>query len=363
MLLSKEELEKLGVLHPEIAEVSTWAYSEVETLTSNKRQYLEKNPRPKMSLTDPATMRKGMEMMEQAINKKLPPVPAESEFYHEIAMRDGYMSTLKIHKPASSTPGPLIVLAFGGGFVGGTIEQLTRTARALKDIFGATVINISYRLAPEYKFPFAQHDTQDSLKWIADNATGPLLSSDPRRGFLMGGVSAGAALTAAFSRIFQEEPLAFPLTGQWLCVPSVMDVSNVPEKYKPYHISAQQFADGEFFSTETREWLYKLVQHDVDSPLRYAINSTTPVAGQPRTYFQVDGMDPLRDDGLVYEEMLKEAGVETKLDVYDGCPHGHFAAFPTLEISKKAEVDVVVGFGWLLGREVGREKAAEALGL
>ena len=267
-----------------------------------------------MELTDPATMRKGMEMMEQAINKKLPPVPPESEFYHEIPMRDGYMNPLKIHKPTNAPPGPLIVLAFGGGFVGGTVEQLTRTARALKDLFGATVVNIGYRLAPEYKFPFAQHDTWDSLKWIADNATGSLLASDPTQGFLMGGVSAGAALTAAFSRVFQAEPVAFPLTGQWLCVPSVMDVSNVPEKYKSYHISSEQFASGEFFSRETREWLQKLVQHDINSYLRYAVNSTTPVSGQPKTYFQVDGMDPLRDDGLIYEEMLKEAGVETKLD-------------------------------------------------
>lgn len=315
-------------------------------------------------MADASNMRKGMEMMEKLINGSLSPLPEAEEFHHSIPMRDGYSSAMKIVKPpAGSTPGPLIVLCFGGGFVGGTMEQFSKTARALRTLYGATVVSISYRLAPEYKFPYAQHDTWDSLKWIADNATSSLLSSDPSKGLLMGGVSAGGALTAAFSRIFQDQPLAHPLTGQWLCVASTMDAAIVPEKYKEYHISSEQFAAGEFFSKETRTWLQKLVEADVNSPLRYAINSTSPLSGQPKTYFQVDGMDPLRDDGLIYEEMLKEAGVATKIDVYPGCPHGHFAAFPGLEISKKADVDTVVGFGWLLGRETGREEAAEALGM
>ena len=332
--------------------------------TTKQTQYLKANPRPKVDLSEASTMRKGMDMMERLVTGDLPPLPELEEFYHSIPMRDGFSSAMKILKPAAGgPPGPLIVLCFGGGFVGGTMEQLSKTARALRTLYGATVVSISYRLAPEWKFPFAQHDTWDSLKWIAGNATGSLLSSDPQRGFLMGGVSAGGALTAALSRIFQEEPIAYPLTGQWLCVPSVMDPPIVPEKYKEYHISSEQFAGGAFFSKETRTWLHKLVEHDINSPLRYAINSTSPLSGQPRTYFQVDGMDPLRDDGLIYEEMLKEAGVPTKIDLYPGCPHGHFAAFPGLKVSKEADIDTIVGFAWLLGKETGREEAAKALGM
>ena len=38
--------------------------------------------------------------------------------------------------------------------------------------------------------------------------------------------------------------------------------------------------------------------------------------GLPPAYFQVSGVDPLRDEGLLYEKLLREAGIKTKLDVY-----------------------------------------------
>ena len=67
----------------------------------------------------------------------------------------------------------------------------------------------------------SQYDTWDSLKWIADNATGTVLGADPSKGFIVGGISAGACLSAVFSRKLQGEPLAHPLTGQWLAAASI----------------------------------------------------------------------------------------------------------------------------------------------
>lgn len=272
MLLSREELDRLATIDPSIAD------------------YLAKNPRPPIDWANYQDVRALMRHLEDSFNAgAIAKASPEAEFYHEIPMRDGFMSALKVHKPIDGFPGPLIMLGFGGGFVAGTVDQLTRTARALVKLFGATVVNFSYRVAPEFKYPTAQHDAWDSMKWAAENAIGTVLNSDPTKGFIMGGVSAGGALTASLSRIFQEEPLAFPLTGQWLCVASVMDATCVPEKYKDYYVSAGQQADNPSFSTKVRQLLKDMAAWDSSSPLRYAINSKSPLAGQPRTYFQADG--------------------------------------------------------------------------
>lgn len=47
----------------------------------------------------------------------------------------------------------------------------------------------------------------------------------------------------------------------------------------------------------------------------------------PPAYFQIDGMDPLRDEALIYATILEEeSGVKTKVDVYSGLPHGHWVS-------------------------------------
>lgn len=60
-------------------------------------------------------------------------------------------------------------------------------------------------------------------------------------------------------------------------------------------------------------------------------------------------MDPLRDEGLIYEKILREeCGVSTKLDLYPGLPHGFWSWWPTAAFSQKQVKDSAEGFRWLL---------------
>ena len=106
---------------------------------------------PKPSL-DHLKMRQMMEVMDAKSNEWTAPPFTGIETYHDVEMRDGFKSSLKIQKPADAAePGALIVLCFGGGFVGGSNEQFSKLGRVLVNMFGATVVSISYRLAPGMK--------------------------------------------------------------------------------------------------------------------------------------------------------------------------------------------------------------------
>ena len=89
-------------------------------------------------------------------------------------------------------------------------------------------------------------------------------------------------------------------------------------------------------------------------------------AGLPPAFVQIAGADPLRDEGLTYEEKLREANVPTKLEMfvpfysfsemmslkgcfrYPGVPHGFSYIFPDIAVSRKWRADLDEGLRWLV---------------
>lgn len=276
-------------------------------------------------------------------------------------MRDGFQLKLKIVKPVSSPAGgsPLIVFFFGGGWISGDIEAGTAFARAYARLFGATVVMPSYRLAPEHKFPTSQEDAWDSVKWLDQHASE--LGADLEQGFIISGVSAGGTNTAVVVARSLEEKLKHPITGQYLCVPSIMTKEHVPEKYRSYFLSHEQNKDAPILPTDALRSLHEHTSWDSTSYMRYPILSKAPLSQQPPAYIQVDGMDPLRDEALIWDEMLKEAGVKTKVDLYPGCPHAHFGFMPGIEPTTKAIGDAMIGVGWLLGKSITMQEGLAAM--
>ncbi|KAK3111652.1 hypothetical protein LTR53_012873 [Teratosphaeriaceae sp. CCFEE 6253] len=339
------------------------ALEELERSSEIQTQILEENPSPPVDWSDAATVKALMAHVETAALAQLG--PAESsiiEAEHQIPMRDGFDSAIKIHRPAMkpSTGSPLVVLIYGGGFIAGSKDQSTGNARALVRLFGAVVVSISYRLGPEHQWPVPANDGWDSVKWIASHVHE--LAADPNKGFIVGGVSAGGTLALTITNLSLQEKLDPPITGQYLGIPSTMDTHHVPAKYNPYFLSHKDNAHAPVLDAAALQALATLNGWTADDVLRYPIlfQDSVPLSSLPPTYFQVCGLDPIRDEALIDDEMLKEAGVRTKVDLYPGCPHGHWMFMPGLGVSLQAAGETNVGFGWLLGKETTAEEGLKA---
>lgn len=222
---------------------------------------------------------------------------------------------------------------------------------------------MEYRLFPEHQFPTWINDSWDVLQWCAKNAAS--FGADPTRGFIIGGGSAGGNITAVLTHIARDEKLSPSLTGQYLGVPAIMcflPPSHIPAQYRSEYLSHPLVTVSRdpilnvgigpaspVIIPITRSILSLLplkilskvfslagMSGDMSSPLFVPFHYGKEKGGHrdlPPAYFQVCGIDPLRDEGLIYERVLREeAGVTTKIDIYKGLGH-YFVSITNLIIS------------------------------
>jgi acetyl esterase/lipase len=278
----------------------------------------------------------------------------------DIAARDGAELPLiifksskgKIGTEAESPTSPLIVLYFGGGFIYGHPRTVARLARPLVKLFNAVVVAPTYRLAPEHPFPTSIHDGWDAFSWIADNAIN--LGANPSNGFVIGGISSGANISNAVAHIARDNANQPPITGVWLCcsgarvAPKLAD--KLPEKYRERLLSRTQPECIKERGSPGHEKIKECLKPDLNSELYSPLIWPTDAGhkGFPKTYFQVCGMEPSRDEELIFEDMLKSEGIPTRLDLYPGLPHAFWLTYRGLPQSKQVEEDIMEGFAWLL---------------
>jgi len=99
---------------------------------------------------------------------------------------------LDLHRPETGSDRPAVVLVHGGGWRSGYRENLTPLANALAER-GFVVANISYRLAPEARFPAAIHDVKAAIRWLRKHAA--TYDVNPNQ-IAVGGTSAGGQIAS-----------------------------------------------------------------------------------------------------------------------------------------------------------------------
>ncbi|KAL0578348.1 hypothetical protein V5O48_003663 [Marasmius crinis-equi] len=283
-----------------------------------------------------------------------PFLPADSEYQvtdRQIDVGDGNKTLARciVPTPKDGEDGrfPVFFWMHGGGWVFGDVNGEDYSLRRIAVDYRLSIVNYEYRLAPEHPFPAAPNDSFAALKYFASNPD--LLSADFSKGFVVGGSSAGGNLTAVLTHLAKDDP-AFkdtPITGQLLQIAALVHPAAYPEEYKASLLSLEQNKDSLVLNQEMITAFHNWYQADPKDPKVSPLLFPTR-RGLPAAYFQICGADPLRDEEFLYDKLLREAGVPTKVDVYPGVPHGFLAVSRDIAAAKKYLNDFKLGLEWLL---------------
>ena len=293
------------------------------------------------------------------------------ETEHSISIDDNFSSRTIVCRSSLpiAEPSPVVVLIHGGGHCLGFPEMELITARELVLTCNATCILPSYRLAPGHPFPANVNDIYAVVAYIADHAVWTDKSILPtnidlKKGFILGGLSAGAGISSNVAHLARDRNLDPSLTGLFLACGVFINPDRVPDRFRRLHLSLEQNKNAPILNTSSLKQFLKAYRGDITSrqgdPFSFDQHHPDGIAAGhknlPPVYFQVAGMDPARDDSLIYERVLREESqVPTRLNMYSGFPHGFWAMYPSLEATKLRMKDTVRGFRWLLGDDAESE--------
>lgn len=238
--------------------------------------------------------------------------------------------------------------------------MLLSAARAFAETYKAVVVLPSYRLVPDVRWPIQYHDSWDVLVWLSEHAEE--LGADLDAGFIVGGVSAGAALAAVCGGLamFPDSKeargvlrLAKPLTGQFLSVPGLLMDENVPPEHKASFTSREDNQNVAGFNAAGLKLVYDGLQCTDYNSLWFspitAISAQEPENKIP-TYLDHCGLDPFRDDVTIYGKLLTMRGVPTMVRLFPEDLHGSWTVMDQPSKAKNPTIQEaqMAGMKWLL---------------
>ncbi|KAI0077151.1 hypothetical protein K474DRAFT_1662085 [Panus rudis PR-1116 ss-1] len=325
---------------------------------------LAKLPSPPPETEDVQLRRRVFDTMMLRLAEKndKPRLPPEDRYRiedHTISVEGGEV-TVRCVIPTSSNAAsdgpaahPLMVWAHGGGGFSGTMLQDDYFLRRLAVEFEITIVNVEYRLAPEYPFPAGFNDCYTALKWAVENAS--TINASPKRGLIVGGASAGGNIAAALALRARDDSFFaqrnIRVTGQLLQFPKTVHIDADVEQYRSELLSWEQNKDAPFLSMSNLRFSAKLLKAPPSHPYHSVLLAPSHTGLAP-AFLQICGLDPLRDEGILYEKVLSKDGVRTRMCVYSGLPHGGHAVFGDTAIAKRFESDFEDGLRWLLSGEM-----------
>jgi len=273
-------------------------------------------PAPPPGPLDPAALRAGEEAQVPPMAERLP--------LHAVEDRTADGVPVRIYTPVEAESYGLLVYFHGGAFFLGSLETHDHVARNLATETGLKVVSVGYRRAPEAAFPAGLQDCYDVVRWAASPESGLQWDGDT---LALAGDSSGGTFVAAVAAMAHDAGFS-AITHQVLLYPS-LDLDFDEDRYASLRENAVGYGL-ETAGLKPFNAFYLDSGADPADPLVSPIKRAD-LTGLPPALIVTGEHDPLRDEGELYGQRLREAGVPVTVSRYDGAGHGfvqHFSWIP-----------------------------------
>ena len=224
--------------------------------------------------------------------------------------------------PASSRSDDAILHVHGGWFVAGSATAYRHLVGHIAARAGARAFVPDYRLAPEHPFPAAVDDVLATHRGMDESGI---------RRIAITGDSAGGNLALVLASLVAAK--AVPAKGSLVGAAAFSPVTDLTLSGATYETRAD--ADPYF----TRQQVAELVRSylgsaDPNDPLASPLQGR--FSGLPPIRIHVGDDEVLLDDSRRYVERAVADGVDARLDVWTGMPHGFVAIIGPIKASAQA---------------------------
>ncbi|KAK3619755.1 hypothetical protein LTR56_023840 [Elasticomyces elasticus] len=144
-----------------------------------------------------------------------PAVFHEEEMNVQVSKPAGVVK-VRVYTPEGPGPFPVHLNYHGGGWVLGGLNSEAAWCRSVCNKLGIKIIDVDYRMAPEYPFPTAIYDSWEVVKWALSSASKLNIKADS---VSIGGLSAGGHMSAVMSHMARDDGVHLKLA--LMVVPSV----------------------------------------------------------------------------------------------------------------------------------------------
>ena len=236
---------------------------------------------------------------------------------HRVEGYEGEIINVKVIEPKEYVGNlPCLVLFHGGGFIMGSSGGHYNIAKEYAEKVPCKVVYPEYRLIPEHKFPVPPEDCYAAYKWTLENMD--VLGIDPEKVYV-GGDSAGGCLTASVTLMARDRGIKMPRKA--LMVYPATDRRMITE-------SMRNYIDTPVWDARLTKMMWDEYLGDAEPghPEYASPAEVYSLEGFPQTYMEVAEFDCLHDEGVMFANRLKIAGVQGELHDIKGACHGYETA-------------------------------------